>query len=97
MSAIGIGLLILAHMADYLTFLVMVTRHGMSAELNPLVVTLAEEHGLLVLTVAKVAAVVLAASSVLIVARTRPRLAGSVLVIAVALGGLGAWSNIVSI
>ena len=94
MSAIAIGLLVLAHAADYLTFLVMVMRHGIGAEANPIVVTLAREHGLLLLTVAKFSAVLLAASAVIIVARTRPRIAGGVLVFAVLLGGLGALSNI---
>lgn len=97
MSAIGIALLILAHAADYVTFLVMVARHGLGAEFNPIVVTLAREHGLLLLTLAKVSAVLLVASTFLVVARTRPRLAGGVLVVGVVLGGLGALSNIGSI
>ena len=97
MSAIGIVLLILAHAADYVTFLAMVMRHGLRAEYNPLVVTLAREHGILLLTLAKVSAVLLVASTFLIVARTRPKLAGGVLVIGVLLGGLGALSNIGSL
>ena len=43
MTAAGIGLLIIAHIADYMTFVVMVTRHGLNSELNPLVATLAED------------------------------------------------------
>jgi hypothetical protein len=97
MSAIGIALLILAHAADYVTFLAMVMRHGLNAEANPLVVTLAREHGILLLTLAKVSAVLLVASTFLVVARTRPKLAGSVLVIGVVLGSVGALSNIGSL
>jgi hypothetical protein len=97
MSAIGIALLIFAHAADYVTFLAMVMRHGLSAEYNPLVVTLAREHGILLLTLAKVSAVLLVASTFLVVARTRPKLAGSVLVIGVVLGSVGALSNIGSL
>lgn len=97
MAAIGIALLILAHAADYVTFLVMVARHGLGSELNPLVVTIAQEHGVLVLTLAKASAVLLVASTFLVVGRTRPKLAGSVLVIGVVLGGLGALSNLATI
>jgi hypothetical protein len=95
-SAIGIGLLIVAHAADYLTFVAMVTRHGIRSELNPLVATIAREHGLLLLTLAKTSAVLLVASTFLIVGRTRPRVAGGMLVIGVLLGGLGAMSNLAS-
>jgi hypothetical protein len=61
------------------------------------VVTLAREHGILLLTLAKVSAVLLVASTFLVVARTRPKLAGSVLVIGVVLGSVGALSNIGSL
>lgn len=97
MSAIGIGFLILAHAADYLTFMAMVARHGIGSEMNPLVATIAQEHGLLLLTLAKTSAVLLVASTFLVVGRTRPRIAGGMLVIGVVLGGLGAMSNVASI
>ena len=93
MSAVGIGLLILAHTADYLTFIVMVARHGIVSEANPIVASLAQEHGILLLTLAKTAAVLLVASTVLIVGRTRPRIAASVLAVGVVVGGLGAVTN----
>ncbi len=94
MSALGIGLLIIAHLADYTTFLVMVARHGLGAEMNPLVATLASDYGLALLTVAKFATVLLVATVFLVVGRTRPRLAAAVLVFGVLVGGLGALSNI---
>ena len=97
MSAVGIGLLILAHVGDYLTFVVMVTRHGIDSEANPIVASLVQEHGLLVLTLAKTAAVLLVASTFLVVGRTRPRLAAGVLGVGVLMGGLGALSNAASL
>ena len=97
MGAFGIALLIAAHMADYATFLVMVMRHGIRAELNPIVTRIAEDHGLALLTVAKFAAVLLVATSFLIIGRTRPKVAGSVLGVGIFLGGLGAYSNVLSI
>ena len=97
MSAIGIALLIIVNAADYLTFLPMVARHGLEAELNPIVVTLLRDHGLLLLTLAKVSVVLLAASTFVILGRTRPRLAGALLAVGIGLGGLGVISNIATL
>jgi len=96
MSAIGIALLIFAHAADYLTFVAMVRIHGLQAEYNPFVVALAH-YGILPLTLAKVSAVLLLASTFLVVGRTRPRLAGGVLLVGILLGGLGTLSNLGSL
>ena len=97
MPATAIGLLILAHVADYATFIVMVVRHGLGTEMNPLVVRIAEDHGLALLTMAKFATVLLVAATFLVLSRSRPRLGGSVLVIGVIVGGLGAFSNLATI
>lgn len=97
MSAIGIGLLIAAHVADYTTFVVMVARNGLDSELNPLVARIAEEYGLALLTMAKFATVLLVAAVFLILARTRPRVATAVLSFGVLVGTVGALSNIASI
>lgn len=97
MSAFGIAALIIAHLADYSTFLVMVTRHGLETELNPIVVTIAADYGLALLTVAKAAAVLLVATVFLVVGRTRPRVAVSVLAVGVLIGGAGALSNIATL
>ncbi len=94
MSAAGIGLLIIAHIADYSTFVVMVARHGLGTELNPIVATLAEDWGLALLTVAKFATVLFVAATFLIVGRTRPRVASAVLAFGIFIGGLGAVSNV---
>jgi hypothetical protein len=97
MAALGIGLLIVAHAFDYGTFLAMVLRHGISMELNPIVSALAQEYGLVLLTAAKVAAVLLVAATFMHLARTRPLLARSVLGTGIVLGTFGAFSNIVSL
>ena len=97
MAAAGIGLLILAHIADYSTFVIMVARHGLDAEANPLVATLHAEWGLALLTVAKFATVLFVAATFLIVGRTRPRLGAMVLAFGIFIGGLGAISNIATI
>ena len=96
MSALGIGLLIAAHIADYGTFVVMVARHGLGAELNPVVATIHADWGLALLTVAKFSTVLLVAAVFLLVGRTRPRLAAGVLGFGVFIGALGAWSNLIT-
>ena len=97
MSALGILALILAHMADYVTFMFMVGRRGIGEELNPIVVRIAEEQGLALLTVAKFATVLLVAAVFLISVKDRPRLASGVLAFGVFIGALGAFSNILTI
>jgi len=97
MAAAGIALLIIAHIADYATFLLMVARHGLGAELNPLVATILEDWGLELLTLAKFATVLLVAAVFLVIGRERPRLAGSVLAFGVLVGFVGAFSNIATI
>lgn len=97
MSAIGIGFLVFAHVADYTSFMVMVARSGLDAELNPLVAHIAQDWGLALLTVAKFATVLLVAAVFLVVGRTRPRMAATVLLFGVLMGGVGALSNIASI
>ncbi len=97
MSAAGIAILIMAHIADYTTFVVMVARHGLDSELNPLVATIVEDWGLALLTIAKFATVLLVAATFLIVSRSRPRVAATVLVFGILIGGLGAASNLATI
>jgi hypothetical protein len=97
MTAAGIALLIIAHIADYTTFVVMVARRGLGAEANPLVATIYEDWGLALLTVAKFATVLLVAAVFLIVGRERPRVAAAVLAFGVFIGAMGALSNIATI
>lgn len=97
MTATAIGFLILAHVADYTTFLVMVARHGLGSELNPLVATIFADWGLPLLTVAKFATVLLVATVFLVVGRSHRRTAGAVLVFGVLVGALGTYSNLITI
>ena len=96
MTAAAIGLLILAHVADYATFVVMVARGGLGTELNPIVVTLFADWGLALLTVAKFATELLVAAVFLVVSKERPRLAAGVLGFGVFIGAFGAFSNILT-
>ena len=97
MAAFGIALLIAAHAMDYGTFLVMVVRHGLTMEANPLVAALAEQYGLVLLTAAKVAAVLLVAATFMHLTRSHPRAARSVLGVGIVVGTFGAFSNVISI
>jgi hypothetical protein len=93
----AIGLLVAAHVFDYVTFLVMTGRHGLNAELNPIVVALADSVGLPGLTVAKVASVVLLASVVTVLMPHRRKWATMILAIGIAVGIVGGISNIASL
>lgn len=93
----ALAALALAHSFDYFSFLVMLARHGLAAELNPIVVLLAQEVGIAGLTVAKVATVVFACAALVIVARTRRRFALAVLVPGVVAGLVGGFSNVMTI
>jgi hypothetical protein len=85
-----------AHAFDYVTFLVMVTHHGLAAELNPIVARLAEDYGLAGLTLAKGAAVTFLATSVLLLAPRRPRTAAALTLIGIGVGLVGGISNVAS-
>ncbi len=89
--------LVAAHVFDYISFLVMTARHGLAAELNPLVVTLAQEFGLPGLTFAKIASVAFLAGVVLVIAAQRRRMARIVLTVGITAGLVGGISNIASI
>jgi hypothetical protein len=97
MAELGIRLLILTQLSDYMTFVIMVSRHGLGAEANPVVMMLAQDHGIFLLTAAKVAAVVLVATTFMVVGRSRPRLAAAVLLFGVISGGIGAFTNLATI
>lgn len=99
MTALGFGLVLLAfaHLADYVTFVRMVLAHGLDAEANPIVALIAREYGFEVLTLAKLAAVVLMAATVVVVRRSRPRVAHATLVLGIALGTIGAVTNLATI
>jgi hypothetical protein len=92
----ALALLVAAQAADYLTFLAMVGIHGLSAELNPIVVALAV-HGFGPLTVAKAATVVLVAGAFLVGRRHRPGVAQLTLGLGIIAGAMGAVSNLATL
>jgi hypothetical protein len=96
MTVLAVALLVAAHAFDYVTFLVMTGRHGMAAELNPLVVGITQGFGLPGLTVAKLGSVVFLAAVVLLLAPRHRKGAALLLVIGVTAGVVGGFSNIAS-
>lgn len=94
---VALGLLAAAQLFDYVSFLVMIERHGLTAELNPIVVTLHDQLGMVGLTVAKAAAVVFLASSATLLMPRRPTVAYGVLVVGIILGVVGGVSNVLTL
>ncbi len=94
---LSFAVLALAHVFDYASFIVMVEKHGLAAEANPIVVQLAEQAGLPGLTIAKIATVTFAAVLMILIAPRRRRLAMGLLMFGVGAGLLGGLSNIATI
>jgi hypothetical protein len=92
--------LLTAQLFDFGTFVVMVARHGVIAEMNPLVAHGLAAYGLPLLAAAKVALILLLGSIVVILGRPEPgrwhgsRLATVVALLAVAGGLVGGLSNV---
>lgn len=82
-----------AQMADLATFVWMVERVGIEAELNPLVAYAATAWGMGPLAVAKVGLVIFVVAVFVIVAPVRERFAASLLAFATMAGLVGALSN----
>jgi hypothetical protein len=93
---VAIAVLAAAHLFDLVSFIVMTSRHGLSAEANPVVVKLAEQAGLPGLTLAKLFAVILGASVFMVLAPKRPKLASTVLIFGIAAGVVGGITNVAS-
>jgi hypothetical protein len=94
---IALGVLALAQFFDWVSFLVMIARHGLGAEANPIVVTLVEETGVTGVTLAKVATVAFAALLAVLIAPRHRRMAMVLLTFGVAAGMVGGLSNIATI
>jgi hypothetical protein len=94
---VGLAVLGLAQLFDYASFLLMIDRHGLAAEANPIVVHLAEEVGLPGLTLAKVLIVGFTALLMVALAPRRRRLAMGLLMFGVAAGLVGGFSNLATI
>jgi hypothetical protein len=94
---VALGALALAHLFDWVSFLVMIARHGLGAEANPIVVTLVEETGVPGVTLAKIATVAFAAGMAVFIAPQRRRLAMVLLTFGVVAGVVGGFSNIATL
>lgn len=94
---VSLAVLALAHAFDWASFVVMVDKHGLGAEANPIVVQLAESTGLPGLTLAKIATVAFAAILMMLIAPRRRRLAMGLLMFGIAAGLLGGISNVATI
>ena len=93
----ALAVLLLAHIFDWASFVVMIGRHGLGAEANPIVVTLVQETGVPGVTVAKLATVAFAALLALLIAPKRRRMAMVLLSFGVAAGLLGGISNLATL
>jgi hypothetical protein len=93
----ALAALALAHFFDWASFLVLMSRHGLAAEANPIVVRIAEQTGIPGLTLAKIATVAFAAILMAVIAPRRRRLAMSLLVFGIAAGLVGGISNVASL
>jgi hypothetical protein len=91
---LALGVLALAHVFDWASFLVMIARHGLGAEANPIVVTLFEETGVPGVTLAKLATVAFAGLLAVLLAPKRRRMAMVLLTFGVAAGLIGGFSNV---
>jgi hypothetical protein len=97
MRVAALALLATAQLFDYVTFMVMIERHGLGAELNPIVIAIASSVGLVGLTVVKGAAVVFLASTAVLLLPRRPHVAIGVLTVGIILGVVGGISNVMTI
>ena len=94
---IALGILAAAQLFDYVSFMVMIERHGLAAELNPVVIALANSVGLVGLTLVKAGAVLFLAFAVLLLMPRRRHVAVAVLAVGVVLGVVGGVSNVMTI
>jgi hypothetical protein len=94
---LALGVLALAHLFDWVSFLFMIARHGLGAEANPIVVTLVEETGVPGVTLAKLATVAFAALLAVLIAPKRRRMAMLLLAFGVTAGLVGGFSNIATL
>ena len=94
--------LLAAQLFDFGTFTLMIGRHGIAAEVNPIVAQGYDTYGLPVLILVKLALVVLLGSIVVLLARdmpTRPAVRGfaaTISVLAVGAGLVGGISNVLA-
>jgi len=97
MPLIALGILAVAQLFDYVSFMFMIERHGLAAELNPIVVALANNVGLLGLTFVKAGAVLFLAFAAFLLMPRRRHVAVAVLSVGIVLGVVGGVSNVMTI
>jgi hypothetical protein len=97
LSLAAFGALALAQAFDYFSFLLMMARRGLDAEMNPFVVHMATELGLTGLTLAKIVFICFAALAAVVIARRQKGLGMAVLALGVIAGFVGGLSNIASL
>jgi hypothetical protein len=94
--------LLAAQLFDFGTFTLMIGKHGIAAEVNPIVAQGFAVFGMPVLVVAKIALVVLLASIVVLLTRDQPSrraipgLAAFITIMAVLGGMIGGISNVLA-
>jgi hypothetical protein len=93
----ALAMLAVAQLFDYVSFMVMIERHGLAAELNPIVVALHDSVGLVGLTIVKAFAVVFLASTATLLMQRRPNVAFGVLLVGIVLGVVGGISNVMTL
>ena len=92
-----------AQMFDFVTFTIMVERHGVQAELNPIVAASFLTGGLPILFFVKLALVMLVGSTIVILGRRESPIAvpsklASLVTVAAVIGGVfGGWTNAITI
>ena len=95
--ALALATVTFAQLLDLGTFLRMVALHGIAAEANPIVVGLVVGLGVPFVAVAKIAALSLVVSVVVVLAQDRSvrqgRVVGTVVATAVIAGIVGGWTN----
>ena len=92
-----------AQMFDFVTFMIMVERHGVHAELNPIVAASFQSGGLPILFLVKLALVLYVGATIVILGRRESLMAvpsklASLITVAAVIGGVfGGWTNAITI
>jgi len=96
-QVLGVLALVLAHVFDWASFVVLMLQRGIGGEANPVVIHIARSNGLPGLTLAKLATIAFAALLFLLLAPRRPRLAYGLLIFGIAAGLIGGLSNLATL
>lgn len=97
MPVFAFAVLALAHFFDWASFMIMIGRHGLSAEANPIVVQVFQETGVPGVTIAKVATVVFASILAVLILPNRRRLGMGLISFGVLAGLVGGLTNVLTL